>query len=132
MLRSFSSIVRASPLSRRFVHSTSALSTPNHTPDSYAKDVDATPPPDSKIHRVDPHSEHAQKPYEPPSGQWSKAGVQTDQYQTMSKDQPYAAPGEDRRYGGKEQYAKDKGPETSQPGSGPEGAESEGRKPEGR
>ncbi|KAJ8086087.1 hypothetical protein PM082_004906 [Marasmius tenuissimus] len=99
-----------------------------HTTDSYSKDVDSTPPDDSKIHRVDPGSENVQKPHEPPSGKWSKTGAETA-YQHVSKSEPYKAPGEDSRYGGKEEYDKDKGPETSGTGSGPTGKAKGGMKP---
>lgn len=54
----------------------------NHTPDSYSKDIDITPPIDDKVHRVDPDSDRVQKPYEAPSGEWSRAGVKTEQYRT--------------------------------------------------
>ena len=99
-----------------------------HTTDSYSKDVDATPPDDSKIHRVDASSENVQKPHEPPSGKWSQTGAETA-YQHVSKSEPYKAPGEDARYGGKEEYSKDKGPETSDSGSGPTGKAKGGMKP---
>lgn len=46
-----------------------------HTPDSYAKDVDYTPPPDHRIYRVDPLSENVQKPFEAPSGDFSRTGA---------------------------------------------------------
>jgi hypothetical protein len=118
---------------RRFIHPSPNLSNskPPHNPDSYNKDVDATPPADANIHRVDPTSEAAQKPYEAPSGPWSRAGTQTNEYRSVDKDtQPYAAPGENRRYGGKEAYAKEKGQETSQSGEGPEGKAKGGIKPE--
>lgn len=55
----------------------------NHTPDSYSKEVDHTPPSDDKIHRVDPESDLVQKPYEAPSG-WSRAGVQTEKFRNVS------------------------------------------------
>jgi len=134
MRQYLSTLSRTPCFSRHLLHTSSPLlSTKTHTTDSYAKDVDSTPASDSKVHRVDPNSDHVQKPYEAPSGPWSRAGVQagvpTGEYQTVSKTQPYAAPGEDRRYGGKEPY---KGKETSHPGGGPEGKESSGRKPEGR
>jgi hypothetical protein len=123
---------------RRFFHSSSSVLSKskapahNHNQDSYNREVDPTPPPDSSIHRVDPSSDNVQKPHEPPSGEWSRAGTKTSEYQSMSKTEPYAAPGQDKRYGGKEMYSKDKGPETSKPRDGPEGKASEGRKPEGR
>ena len=87
----------------------------NHTPDSYSKDVDHTPPTDAKIHRVDPLSENVQKPYEAPSGEWSRAGVKTDEYRSMEgQKQPYAPKGGvDTRYGARKTLAEDKGPETA-------------------
>ncbi|KAG5635299.1 hypothetical protein H0H81_011781 [Sphagnurus paluster] len=65
--------------SRRTIHNSAACST-KHTPDTYNKDVDPTPPIDSSIYRVDPSSENVQKPHEAPSGQWSRAGVRTSDY----------------------------------------------------
>lgn len=124
----------------------------SHTADSYSKEVDSTPAPDSTIHRVDPSSENVQKPHEPPSGPWSAIGVDAgvrhaqgregetgmDEYRTMdAAEKPYAAPGEGDRYLGKEEYQKEKGgnqqeTSTSTSQQGPQGAESGGRKPEGR
>ncbi|KAJ7092963.1 hypothetical protein B0H15DRAFT_777209 [Mycena belliarum] len=110
-----------------------------HTTDSYSKDVDSTPAADPKIHRVDPSSENVQKPHEPPSGQWSATGVEAGEYASMSGDEPYGAPGEEAagRYGGKSGYQGEKAQnprETTQSTEeqGPQGAESGGRKPEGR
>ncbi|KAF5369685.1 hypothetical protein D9615_010161 [Tricholomella constricta] len=103
-----------------------------HTADSYQKDVDPTPPSDSSIYRVDPSSECVQKPHEAPSGEWSRAGTRTSEYQSVSKTEPYTLPGKDTRYGGKESWAKEKGPETSKRGEGPEGKDSGGRKQERR
>ncbi|KAK7060128.1 hypothetical protein VNI00_000892 [Paramarasmius palmivorus] len=102
----------------------------SHTRDSYNKETDNTPPADDKIHRVDGMSENAQKPYEAPSGKYAEIGAKTQQaFQHARKDEPYKAPGEDRRYGGKEEYAKDKGPEVSKPDEGPEGKSKHGLKP---
>ena len=53
----------------------------HHTPDSYSKEVDHTPPSDDKVHRVDPESDRVQKPYEPLSG-WSRESVKTDEYRS--------------------------------------------------
>lgn len=61
-------------------------SSESHTADSYSKDIDYTPPEDTKIHRVDSSSENAQKPHEAPSGQWSQAGVKTSEYQSRSTE----------------------------------------------
>jgi len=106
-----------------------------HNAESYFKDVDEMPPQDPTIHRVDAASEAVQRPYEPPSGQWSQAGVNTSEYEHVSKDEPYDAPnglakGKKLRYGGTERFEQDKGPETSRPGEGPEGDARGGRKPE--
>jgi hypothetical protein len=117
--------LRSRPFSRSIPLASN--SKPPHTPDSYNKDVDFTPPPDPSIHRVDPTSDSVQKPHEAPSGEWSRAGTRTKEYQSVDKTgQPYAAPG-----GGKELYAKEKGPAISQRGKGPEGKTSSGKKPEG-
>ncbi|KAI0053760.1 hypothetical protein FA95DRAFT_1467133, partial [Auriscalpium vulgare] len=102
------------------------------TADSYFKDVDAEAPADSKVHRVDSSSEAVQRPHDPPSGEYSRAGVRTEEYRSVDKQEPYEAKSdghqqEKLRYGGK-----DKGTETSHPGEGPEGASAGGRKPEGR
>ncbi|KAF8076996.1 hypothetical protein FPV67DRAFT_1473518, partial [Lyophyllum atratum] len=130
-LRALRTVLALQP--RRRIHTTPALlgesQAPRHTTDSYNKDVDPSPPSDSKIHRVDPGSENVQKPHEAPSGEWSRAGTKTGEYSTVSKSQPYGAPGEDKRYGGKEMYPKEKGPETSKPEDGPTGKTSEGMKP---
>ncbi|KAH7918302.1 hypothetical protein BV22DRAFT_1041855 [Leucogyrophana mollusca] len=118
-----------------------SANTEPHIAENYFKDVDETPPQDPTIHRVDAGSEAAQRPHEPPSGQWSQAGAETGEYKDVSREDPYdvptAQPGkhgpETRlRYGGTKRYAEDKGEETSRPGEGPEGSEKGGRKPEGR
>ncbi|KAG2357205.1 hypothetical protein BDR07DRAFT_1421028 [Suillus spraguei] len=78
--------------------------------DSYLKDVDETAPQDPTIHRVDATSDAVQRPYEPPSGQWSQAGARTSEY--------YASEHESKvRYSGTEKQ----GPETSHPEEGPGG-----------
>ncbi|KAJ7463190.1 hypothetical protein FB451DRAFT_463552 [Mycena latifolia] len=117
-----------------------------HTSDSYSKDVDSSPPSDSKIHRVDPSSENVQKPHEPPSGKWSATGVDAGvknaqgkrdgeaatgmkEYKTMSGEPGYKAPGEEQ-HDGKPRNPLGSG--TSASGEGPAGSESGGRKPEGR
>ena len=76
----------------------------NHTPDSYSKEVDRRPPPDEKIHRVDPDSDRVQKPYEAPSGEWSRAGVKTGEY--VEEKQPHAR-GESARYGARQTLTED-------------------------
>ncbi|KAG2339353.1 hypothetical protein BDR05DRAFT_968091 [Suillus weaverae] len=92
-----------------------------HSADSYFKDVDETAPQDPTIHRVDAASEAVQRPYEPPSGQWSQAGVRTSEFvEHVSKDEPYDVPNGQAKEnkpsnGGTEKL----GPETSHPGEGP-------------
>lgn len=115
---------------------TSGTSTPNHTTDTYSKDVDTSAAPDANVHRVDPSNEDVQKPYEPPSGEWSRAGVQSEEYRHMEggKDakggkEPYAPVGGDKgAYGSRQKWKDEKGPETSNPGEGPEGGSATGRK----
>ncbi|KAK0499448.1 hypothetical protein EDD18DRAFT_1349635 [Armillaria luteobubalina] len=84
------------------IHTTRVVREEGHNSDSYAKDVDATPPSDSKIYRIDPESHSAQKPYEPPSSPWSEVGAKSaieTGYKTMSKEEPYKQPGPKERYG---------------------------------
>lgn len=101
----------------------------NHTPDSYSKDIDHSPPSDAKIHRVDPDSDRVQKPYEAPSGEWSRAGVKTDEYRTVDEKHPYAPKGgESARYGARKTLTEDKGAELSKGDEGPEGKSSRGRR----
>jgi hypothetical protein len=101
----------------------------NHTPDSYSKDLDHNPPSDEKIHRIDPDSDRVQKPYEAPSGEWSRAGVKTDEYRTVDEKQPYAPQGgESARYGARKTLTEDKGAETSKSDEGPNGKSSGGRR----
>ncbi|KAK0207114.1 hypothetical protein DFS33DRAFT_1319077 [Desarmillaria ectypa] len=83
------------------IHTTRVAREQGHNSDSYAKDVDSTPPSDSKIYRIDPDSHSAQKPYEPPSSQWSEVGAKSAielGYRTMSKE-PYKQPGPKEIYG---------------------------------
>ncbi|KAG8219081.1 hypothetical protein J3R82DRAFT_4841 [Butyriboletus roseoflavus] len=108
----------------------------SHGVENYFVDDDDTPPPNDPIYKVDATSDAAQSAYESPSGPWSRAGAETEEYQTVSKDEPYDVPGDPDvkpRYGGMKRYAEGK-PETSQAGEGPgpEGTERWGRKPEGR
>ncbi|CAA7263913.1 unnamed protein product [Cyclocybe aegerita] len=100
-----------------------------HSPDTYSKDVDDTPAEDKSVHRLDPNSDRVQKPHEPPSGQWSRAGVQTEEYRHVEgRNQPYAPEGGDRgRYGAQKSWREDKGPETSGGDEGPDAKGSHGR-----
>lgn len=91
----------------------------NHTPDSYSKEVDYTPPKDKKVHRVDPESDRVQKPYEAPSGEWSLAGVKAEEYRTVEEKNAYAPKGgESTRYGVRKTLTEDKGAETSKSDEG--------------
>lgn len=107
----------------------------SHGAENYFVDGDDTPPPNASIYKVDETSDAAQSAYEPPSGPWSRAGAGTEEYRTVSKDEPYDVPSNPDvklRYGGKKRYTEDKA-ETNKTGEGSEGTErSKGRKPEGR
>ena len=124
-------ILFARPLTRRAAMHTSASArfpaSQKHSTDAYNKDVDTTPPEDSTTYMVDPEAD-VQKSDAPASGEWSKAGTLTSEYENVNTTtQPYAAPGQSQRYGNMNALAKDKGPETD---DGPNGKASGGRKPE--
>ncbi|KAJ3879451.1 hypothetical protein F5051DRAFT_402862 [Lentinula edodes] len=122
---------RSSSAAIAFFHTSArrAAAQPKHTSETYNKDdSDMSPPPDSKIHRVDPNSD-SQKPHEAPSGPYSRVGAESAEYNNTNSK--YNGD-HDTRYGGKKQYNEDKGPETSKPDEGPAGKSSQGRKPEGR
>ncbi len=103
-----------------------------HSTDAYNKDVDTTPPEDSTTYQVDPDVD-VQKSTAPPSGEFSRAGTSTSEYENVdTTSQPYAVPGQSQRYGNVDEWRNDKGPETSKPDEGPEGKSSGGRKPEKR
>ncbi|KIK36052.1 hypothetical protein CY34DRAFT_811633 [Suillus luteus UH-Slu-Lm8-n1] len=120
----------------RPLHTSTRLLRPTpkpHNAESYFKDVDETAPSDPTIHRVDATSEAVQRPYEPPSGEWSQAGVRTREYEHVSGDKPYDvrdgdAEGSGLRYGGTEKLGAGTG--HSGGGEGPEGQSKGGRKPE--
>ncbi|GLB34430.1 hypothetical protein LshimejAT787_0113140 [Lyophyllum shimeji] len=108
---------------QRGVQTSSALladaQVPKHTTDSYNKEPDTSPPSDTKIHRVDPDSDSAQKPYEPPSGEWSRAGTRTNEFMSAKREHPYTV----------QQGA---GAGASQTGAGSGGMTAGGGKPQGR
>ncbi|KAF9034822.1 hypothetical protein BJ165DRAFT_1312490, partial [Panaeolus papilionaceus] len=99
-----------------------------HSSDSYSKEVDGSPPVDQKTHRVDPDSDAVQRPLEPPSGQWSKAGVQHEAYRHVEgSKEPYAPEGGSKgSYGSRKTWAEEKGPETSGKDDGPDAKSSGG------
>lgn len=104
----------------------------SHGAENYFVDSDDSPPPNASIYKVDANSDAAESAYEPPSGPWSRAGAETKEYRTVSKDEPYDVPNDTDaklRYGGQKRYMEDKGPEMSKVGEGPEGTERWGRKP---
>src|SRR5260221_7013172 len=95
----------------RLFHTTGcAASQPKHTPDTYSKEVDTTPAADKTVNRLDPDTDAVQRPYEPPSGPWSQAGVKTEEYRHVEsgegRKQPYTPPN-----GSKGRY-EEKGPQT--------------------
>ncbi|KAH9977618.1 hypothetical protein BGW80DRAFT_766212 [Lactifluus volemus] len=105
-----------------------------HSAESYSKEVDSTPPADSSTYQVDESSDTVQRPHKPPSGKYSQAGVVSEAYRTMDKQEPYSPPLEGEadkklRYGGKRSWASEKGEETSRAREGPEGLSAGGRKP---
>ncbi|GAV98744.1 hypothetical protein LENED_000144 [Lentinula edodes] len=63
-----------------------AAAQPKHTSETYNKDdSDMSPPPDSKIHRVDPNSD-SQKPHEAPSGPYSRVGAESAEYKNTNSN----------------------------------------------
>ncbi len=56
-----------------------------HTAESYFKDVDDSAPSSQKTHQVDSSAtgSDVQRPAEPLTGQWSRAGAQTKEYETV-------------------------------------------------
>jgi len=122
-------------LSRAIASSRASLAA-NHSAESYFKDVDAEPPKDPTVHRVDGGSDAVQRPYEPPAGEFSRTGVEAaESYRTVNKDEPYNSPNDGQgkeklRYGGVGKD--DKGKNTSPSSEGPSGASADGRKPEGK
>ncbi|KAI0355446.1 hypothetical protein OH77DRAFT_1436956 [Trametes cingulata] len=128
---------------RSFSTSARRLDEGKHTAESYFKDVDDSPPSSSKVHQVDSSGTggQVQRPHEPMTGQYSRAGAGTKEYETVTHDGQYDVPpdqgpekDEKLRYGNipglDGSQSTDKG--VSSPGEGPEGASKGGRKPEGR
>ncbi|KAL1708234.1 hypothetical protein EV121DRAFT_287834 [Schizophyllum commune] len=74
------------------------------------------------------------QPVGEPSGPYSRADSETKKYATTDKEEPYNVPKKGMRYGGMPQLkeSRDKGPDQSDAGEGPDGSESGGRMPEGR
>ncbi|KZV77121.1 hypothetical protein PENSPDRAFT_568187 [Peniophora sp. CONT] len=122
-------------LSRTFATSRPAHENKDgHSADSYFKDVDSEPPNDTTVHRVDSGSDAVQRPYEHPNGKYAETGAKAAQsYATVDKKDPYDTPENGQTsYGTTETYEKGKGPSVGNSGEGAEGANADGRKPEGR
>ncbi|KAH9060991.1 hypothetical protein EDB87DRAFT_1613129 [Lactarius vividus] len=95
-----------------------SLAQGSHSAESYFKEVDSSPPADASTYQVDGSSDKVQRPHEPPSGKFSQAGVGSEEYRTIDRQEPYELPSngdasEKLRYGGKERL----GVERDQPGS---------------
>ncbi|KAI0677692.1 hypothetical protein C8Q78DRAFT_959793 [Trametes maxima] len=128
---------------RAFSTSARRLEEPKHTAESYFKDVDDSPPASTKTHQVDGSGtgSQVQRPNEPMTGEFSRAGPDTKEYQTVSHDGQYDLPPDEgpekdqkMRYGNVPQMDSSESTQggVSKPGEGPEGAAKGGRKPEGR
>jgi len=77
-----------------------------HSAESYFKEVDSSPPSDASTYQVDSSSDKVQRPHTPPSGKFSQAGVGSEEYRTVDKQEPYDPPsdgeaGKKLRYGGR-------------------------------
>lgn len=112
-----------------------------HTAETYFKDVDDSPA-SGKVHQVDSSSTGAavQEANGPTTGEYSRSGVGSKEYETVSKGDPYDVPpsaGAEKdqklRYGGEPANVESgKKDGASSPDEGPHGSAKEGRKPEGR
>ncbi|KAH9833845.1 uncharacterized protein C8Q71DRAFT_673650, partial [Rhodofomes roseus] len=80
---------------RRSLHTSTRRLEEKHTAESYFKDVDTSPPQSSKTHQVDSSDNKLATPDEPEAGESSDKGMQTKEYQTVDKDEPYDLPGKD-------------------------------------
>ncbi|SRR6266404_4471433 len=89
--------IRATLISARY--SSRNLSSPSssppregHSAESYFKEVDHSPPADTSTYQVDGSSNEVQRPHKPPSGKFSEAGVGSEEYRTVDKQEPYDPP----------------------------------------
>lgn len=90
-----------------------SLAREGHSAESYFKEVDKSPPSDDSTYQVDSSSDKVQRPHEPPSGKFSQAGVGSEEYRTVDKQEPYEPPSDGEasktlRYGGKERLGTEK------------------------
>ncbi|OJT15481.1 hypothetical protein TRAPUB_7352 [Trametes pubescens] len=124
---------------RAFSMSARRLEDQKHTAESYFKDVDTSPPASSKTHQVDGSGTGSQirRPNEPMTGEFSRAGPESKEYETTTKNGQYDTPPDHGaeseqkgRYGNMSEL--DGSKSVSNKDEGPEGASKGGRKPEGR
>ncbi|TRM64667.1 hypothetical protein BD626DRAFT_567547 [Schizophyllum amplum] len=87
---------------------------------------------DRLLHPKAPETKPGGEPAGEPSGPYSRAGPDSKEYATTSREEPYNEPGKSSRYGNMPLWKDDKGPEESNADEGPDGKASGGRKPEGR
>ena len=90
-----------------------SLAQKGHSAESYFKEVDSSPPADASTYQVDDSSDKVQRPHQPPSGNFSEAGVGSEEYSTVNKQEPYDPPSKGEaskklRYGGKKRSGAEK------------------------
>ncbi|CDO70348.1 hypothetical protein BN946_scf184755.g2 [Trametes cinnabarina] len=128
---------------RAFSTSARRLEDGKHTAETYFKDVDQSPPSSQKTHQVDSSATGSPviRPNEPATGQFSRAGPDSKEYETVTHDGQYDVPPDHGaeseqklRYGNmpKLDGSQSTDQAVSKPGEGPEGDSKGGRKPEGR
>ncbi|KAF9523689.1 hypothetical protein CPB83DRAFT_862485 [Crepidotus variabilis] len=115
---------------RRLISTTQGvLSQGKHSPDTYSKEADSSPASDKTINKLDPESEAVQRPHDPPSGEYSRAGVKSEEYHNVEgENEPYTPKGGSKgNYGAMGDWKEQKGSETSKSEDGPDGKSSRGR-----
>ena len=95
--------------SSKFSTSSLALAREKHSAESYFKEVDSSPPSNASTYQVDSSSDKVQRPHE----KISEAGVGTEEYRTVDKQEPYEPPSNGEaskklRYGGKKKLGTEK------------------------
>ncbi|KIL58883.1 hypothetical protein M378DRAFT_15218 [Amanita muscaria Koide BX008] len=83
-------------------HSTASPAFQSHTSDVYSKDVDTSPPENTKLHSIDPEAE-VENPTasfpSAPSGDGNRAEVSTNEHQRVNTfSHPYVVPGESQNH----------------------------------
>jgi hypothetical protein len=106
--------IRATLLSARRSSSkfstSSSLAREGHSSESYFKEVDNSPPSNASTYQVDSSTDKVQRPHE---GKLSQAGVGSEEYKTVDKQEPYEPPSNGEaskklRYGGKKELGTEK------------------------